>query len=153
MFTEEGTAACTARHLPELLVNPGIFSHNGLPSIFKRLVFLKKTWLVSILVRVEVVREKVVGGISGRARRKPCLLCGWPGGVSGAAGPCGPHGPHGPRASQHPLPAARCCRFPGKSDTNCACSEIEEPDNFKNSPRWAPSMKRSIKNYLANFFF
>lgn len=118
MFTEEGTAACTARHLPELLVNPGIFSHNGLPSIFKRLVFLKKTWLVSILVRVEVVREKVVGGISGRARRKPCLLCGWPGGVSGAAGPCGPcgpHGPHGPRAPQHPLPAARCCRFPGKS--------------------------------------
>lgn len=112
MFTEEGTAACTARHLPELLVNPGIFSHNGLPSIFKRLVFLKKTWLVSILVRVEVVREKVVGGISGRARRKPCLLCGWPGGVSGAAGP---HGPHGPRAPQHPLPAARCCRFPGKS--------------------------------------
>lgn len=109
MFTEEGTAACTARHLPELLVNPGIFSHNGLPSIFKRLVFLKKTWLVSILVRVEVVREKVVGGISGRARRKPCLLCGWPGGVSGAAGP------HGPRAPQHPLPAARCCRFPGKS--------------------------------------
>lgn len=115
MFTEEGTAACTARHLPELLVNPGIFSHNGLPSIFKRLVFLKKTWLVSILVRVEVVREKVVGGISGRARRKPCLLCGWPGGVRGAAGPCGPHGPHGPRAPQHPLPAARCCRFPGKS--------------------------------------
>lgn len=118
MFTEEGTAACTARHLPELLVNPGIFSHNGLPSIFKRLVFLKKTWLVSILVRVEVVREKVVGGISGRARRKPCLLCGWPGGVSRAAGPCGPHGPHGPhgpRAPQHPLPAARCCRFPGKS--------------------------------------
>lgn len=121
MFTEEGTAACTARHLPELLVNPGIFSHNGLPSIFKRLVFLKKTWLVSILVRVEVVREKVVGGISGRARRKPCLLCGWPGGVSGAAGPRGPHGPHGPhgprgpRAPQHPLPAARCCRFPGKS--------------------------------------
>lgn len=112
MFTEEGTAACTARHLPELLVNPGIFSHNGLPSIFKRLVFLKKTWLVSILVRVEVVREKVVGGISGRARRKPCLLCGWPGGVSGAAGPRGPHGPHAP---QHPLPAARCCRFPGKS--------------------------------------
>lgn len=112
MFTEEGTAACTARHLPELLVNPGIFSHNGLPSIFKRLVFLKKTWLVSILVRVEVVREKVVGGISGRARRKPCLLCGWPGGVSGAAGP---RGPHGPRAPQHPLPAARCCRFPGKS--------------------------------------
>lgn len=109
MFTEEGTAACTARHLPELLVNPGIFSHNGLPSIFKRLVFLKKTWLVSILVRVEVVREKVVGGISGRARRKPCLLCGWPGGVSGAAGP------RGPRAPQHPLPAARCCRFPGKS--------------------------------------
>lgn len=115
MFTEEGTAACTARHLPELLVNPGVFSHNGLPSIFKRLVFLKKTWLVSILVRVEVVREKVVGGISGRARRKPCLLCGWPGGVSGAAGPRGPHGPHGPRAPQHPLPAARCCRFPGKS--------------------------------------
>lgn len=115
MFTEEGTAACTARHLPELLVNPGIFSHNGLPSIFKRLVFLKKTWLVSILVRVEVVREKVVGGISGRARRKPCLLCGWPGGVSGAAGPRGPRGPHGPRAPQHPLPAARCCRFPGKS--------------------------------------
>lgn len=112
MFTEEGTAACTARHLPELLVNPGIFSHNGLPSIFKRLVFLKKTWLVSILVRVEVVREKVVGGISGRARRKPCLLCGWPGDVSGAAGP---RGPHGPRAPQHPLPAARCCRFPGKS--------------------------------------
>lgn len=112
MFTEEGTAACTARHLPELLVNPGIFSHNGLPSIFKRLVFLKKTWLVSILVRVEVVREKVVGGISGRARRKPCLLCGWPGGVSGAAGPRGPHCPHAP---QHPLPAARCCRFPGKS--------------------------------------
>lgn len=115
MFTEEGTAACTARHLPELLVNPGIFSHNGLPSIFKRLVFLKKTWLVSILVRVEVVREKVVGGISGRARRKPCLLCGWPGGVSGAAGPRGPRAPHGPRAPQHPLPAARCCRFPGKS--------------------------------------
>lgn len=115
MFTEEGTAACTARHLPELLVNPGIFSHNGLPSIFKRLVFLKKTWLVSILVRVEVVREKVVGGISGRARRKPCLLCGWPGGVSRAAGPRGPRGPHGPRAPQHPLPAVRCCRFPGKS--------------------------------------
>lgn len=115
MFTEEGTAACTARHLPELLVNPGIFSHNGLPSIFKRLVFLKKTWLVSILVRVEVVREKVVGGISGRARRKPCLLCGWPGGVSGAAGPRAPRAPHGPRAPQHPLPAARCCRFPGKS--------------------------------------
>lgn len=115
MFTEEGTAACTARHLPELLVNPGILSHNGLPSIFKRLVFLKKTWLVSILVRVEVVREKVVGSISGRARRKPCLLCGWPGGVSGAAGPRGPRGPHGPRAPQHPLPAARWCRFPGKS--------------------------------------
>lgn len=112
MFTEEGTAACTACHLPELLVNPGILSHNGLPSIFKRLVFLKKTWLVSILVRVEIVREKVVGGISGRARRKPCLLCGWPGGVSGAAGPRGPRGPHAP---QHPLPAARCCRFPGKS--------------------------------------
>lgn len=108
MFTEEGTAACTARHLPELLVNPGIFSHNGLPSIFKRLVFLKKTWLVSILVRVEVVREKVVGGISGRARRKPCLLCGWPGGMSGAAGPAVPTVPTvpAPRSIHSPLRAA-----------------------------------------------
>lgn len=43
-------------HLPKLLIDPGVFYHNGLPSIFKGLVFLKKTWLISILVRVEVMK-------------------------------------------------------------------------------------------------
>lgn len=43
-------------HLPKLLMDPGVFYHNGLPSIFKSLVFLKKTWLISILVRAEVMK-------------------------------------------------------------------------------------------------
>ena len=33
-------------HLLKLLIDLGIFYYNGLPSIFKGLVFLKKSWLI-----------------------------------------------------------------------------------------------------------
>lgn len=44
-------------HLPKLLIDLGIFCHNGLPSILKGLFFSEKDLAcVSILIRVEVVK-------------------------------------------------------------------------------------------------